>query len=210
MKLTEGMAELVGALIGDGYIYRKNGKYQIGFVGNPKTDVEYYTKLQKLILSEWNKKANIKFRERGIRMVIDSKETSDFLVNNLRICYGEGKCEKVKIPHEMTKDWKLARNVLRGIVDTDGSVFIAQKQGAKNYPSIEITTSSIKLANQIRNILIKRNFRVANIWSYKSKMSKRITYKVPLNGKENLRKWIDKIGFSNTYKLERAINYLKN
>jgi len=210
MKITEGIAELTGALIGDGYIYRNHRKYQIGFVGNPKTDREYFKKLQKLILEEWKKKAKIKFRERGIRIVIDSKEICEFLINELKIPHGEGKCEKVKIPEEILEDWRLVRNTIKGIVDTDGSVFVAKKPGIECYPSIEITTTSKVLARQLREILVKKNFRVAKIWSYKSKTSKRTAYKVPLNGKENIRKWINEIGFSNISKLKKAINYSEN
>ena len=31
-----------------------------------------------------------------------------------------------------------------------------------------------------------------------------------LNGKKNLKKWIEEIGFTNPYKLNRALNYLEN
>ena len=210
MKITEGMAELIGALIGDGYIYRANRKYQIGFVGSPKTDRGYFEKLQKLIFSEWKKKAKIKFRERGIRIVIDSKEIANFLIDELKIPHGEGKCEKVKIPDEIAKDWRLVRNTIRGIADTDGSIFVARKPRIEKYPSIEITTVSRSLAEQLREILIKKGFKVAKIWSYKSKTSKRTAYKVPLNGKKNLKKWIKEVGFSNPYKLKRAKEYLKS
>ncbi len=169
MKITKGMAELIGALIGDGYIYRSHRKYQIGFVGSPITDKEYFKKLQYLIFSEWKKKAKIKFRERGIRMVIDSKEIAIFLIEELKIPHGEEKCEKVEIPEEIVANWELAKNTIRGIADTDGSVFVAKKPGIEKYPSIEITTTSKKLAEQIKDILVKRGFRVAKIWSYKSK-----------------------------------------
>ncbi len=101
MRLTKGIAELIGALIGDGYIYRSHRKYQIGFVGNPRTDLEYFRKLQKLIWTEWRKRSKIKLRERGIRIVINSKEICYFLINNLKIPYGNGKCEKVQIPDEI-------------------------------------------------------------------------------------------------------------
>ena len=40
-------------------------------------------------------------------------------------------------------------------------------------------------------------------------MSKRISYRVPLYGKENVKKWLKKIGFSNKYKLERARSYIQ-
>lgn len=209
MKITEGIAELIGALIGDGYIYRSHRKYQIGFVGSPKTDRDYFEKLKQLVLDEWKKNAKIKFRARGLRMVIDSKEICDFLINELGIAHGEGKCERVKIPEEIFKDWKLVKNTIRGIVDTDGSVFVAKKPGVEKYPSIEITTTSKELAQQLRDILIKKDFRVANIWKDRH-AQKRIAYRVPLNGKENIKKWIDEVGFSNPYKLNRAISYIKN
>ena len=210
MKITEGLAELIGALIGDGYIYRSHGKYQIGFVGSPKTDREYFQRLQELILKEWSKNAKIKFRERGLRMVINSKEICSILIDKLGIPHGEGKCEKVEIPKEIIKNWSLVKNTIRGIVDTDGSVFVAKKPGVEKYPSIEITTTSKKLAEQVRAVLLKRNFRVANIWAHKPKSGGRIVYRVPLNGKANIRKWIKEIGFSNPYKLNRAINYSLN
>jgi len=208
MELNEGVAELIGALLGDGYIYQKNRKYQIGFVGSPLTDKEYFELLKRLILTEWNKEAKIKFRERGLRMVINSKEICNFLINDLEIPHGEGKCEKIKIPNKLLDDWKLTKCVIRGLVDTDGSVFVARKPGVEKYPSIEITTTSKELAYQLREILIKQGFRVANIWESKSKTSRRIVYRVPLNGKENIKKWINEIGFSNPYKMNQALSYI--
>lgn len=118
--------------------------------------------------------------------------------------YGEGKCERVKIPETIAVDWNLAKHTIRGIVDTDGRVFTANKPGVPNYPSIEITTSSYTLAMQIKQILTENGFRVANVWMYRSKLSRRITYKVPLNGRANLTRWVEEIGFSNPYKLTRA------
>jgi len=209
MKITEGIAELVGVIIGDGWIYRSHRKYQIGFVGNQETDKEYYDYLKDLIQAEWKKEAKIKFREGGIRIVLDSKEICSFLINDLKLEHGEGKCERVTIPAEIYADWNLAKNTIRGIVDTDGSVFVAKKPGIEKYPSIEITTDSLKLAEQLRKILIEKGFRVASLWRYKSKAGGRDTYKVPLNGKENIRKWIKEIGFSNPYKLNRAVSYIK-
>ena len=209
MRLTEGTAELVGVLIGDGWIYRSHGKYQIGFVGNRETDKEYYDYLKDLIQAEWKKEVKIKFREGGIRIVIDSKEICAFLTDDLGIFHGEGKCEKVEIPKKILADWGLARKTIRGIADTDGSVFVAKKKGFEKYPSIEITTCSLKLAEQLKGALLERGFRVANLWHYKSKTGRRTTYKIPLNGKENVRKWLEEIGFSNLYKLSRAVTYTK-
>lgn len=85
---------------------------------------------------------------------------------------------------------------------------MADKQGSPKYPSIEMTTTSKALAFQLKEILEKRGFRVAKIWSYRSKLSKTRAYKVPLNGRKNVARWIREIGFSNSYKLKMALNSL--
>jgi len=206
MQLTSELAEIIGALIGDGYIYNKNHKYQIGFVGHPNNDNLYYKKLKKLIFRVWMKNPKIRIRERGLRMVINSKEIVSTLSNSFNIPCGINKCFNVVIPSQIYFRWDLLKFTLCGIVDTDGSVFVSKKPGVLNYPSIEITTSSLNLANQIKLALIKKGFKVPKIWSYKSK---NLTYKVALNGQKNLEKWVNEIGFSNPYKLNRAKKYLK-
>ena len=209
MKITKGTAEIIGALIGDGYLYRRNRKYQIGFVGSPKTDIELFERLQELIKKEWKKDAKIKNRAKGLRIVINSKEICNFLINELNIPCGSGKCEAVKIPSQFLSDWNLTKYIIRGIMDTDGTVFVSKKPGVERYPTMEITTTSKVLANQLRDILLKQGFRVGNIRASTSKLSRRIAYRVPLYGKDNIRKWISKIGFSNKYKMERALNYIQ-
>ena len=208
MKINKELAELIGVIIGDGHIHRHNNSYRIGFTGSPITDKDYFKIVKKLIWNVWSKEVKIIKRARGLRITFGSKKVFEELVCDFGLPFGEGKCERVKIPERIAKDWRLAKHTIRGIVDTDGSIFTANKPGSLNYPSIEVTTSSYPLALQIRLILRQKGFRVAKIWSYKSKLSKRTTYKVPLNGKKNVAKWLKEIGFSNPYKLKRAIKAL--
>lgn len=209
MKITKELAEIIGILIGDGYIYRKNRKYQIGFCGNPITDKELFNKLQKLIEIEWNKKTNIKVRSHGLRLVFNSKKICGLLIEDLGIPHGEGKCEKVFIPERIASNWELCKYTIRGIMDTDGTIFVSKKPGIERYPTIEITTTSPKLAKQLREILLQQEFRIGNIRKSLSKLSKRTAYRVPLYGKENVKKWLNKIGFSNKYKENRALEYIQ-
>ncbi len=209
MKITPGIAELVGVIIGDGYIYRKNRKYQIGIVGSQITDRDYFEKLKELIFREWKKEANARFRFRGLRMVFNSKEICEFLINDLNLCHGKGKCFRVMIPEEIYRDWNLAKHTIRGIADTDGSVFVTKKPGIEKYPSIEITTTSQRLAIQLRDILVKRGFRVALRKENRKEPNALAVYRVALNGQKNLKKWMEEIGFTNSYKLNRALNYIK-
>ena len=209
MKITAGMAEVVGIYLGDGHIYRDKNKFQIGFTGNPITDLELFEKLKKLIFKEWNKVVNFKVRAKGLRMVFRSKQISDFLIKDLKLPYGKGKCERIEIPEEIIKDWNLAKYSVRGIMDTDGTVFVSRKPRIEKYPTMEITTTSSKLANQLKDLLSTQGFRVGKIRETKSKLSKLPAYRVSLYGKENVRKWLREIGFSNKYKLDRAKSYIE-
>ncbi|MDO8627139.1 MAG: LAGLIDADG family homing endonuclease [Candidatus Diapherotrites archaeon] len=206
-NFDRGECELIGAIMGDGYIYTNNSKYVIGLTGNIITDKEYFEYLKNLIEKTWDKKPQLRIRSNGIRLRFNSKAVVSRLIHYFEIPYGKAKAEKVKIPQKLL-EWEYAKHVIRGIVDTDGSIFVANKPGSPNYPSIEITTVSHELAIQLRNILIEKEFRVANIWSYKSKLSKLTTFKVPLNGVQNVRKWVDEISFSNPYKFQKALAVL--
>src|SRR3989344_2093014 len=169
MQLTKNNAELIGALAGDGNIYRKNNKYRMGFTGNKITDKEYFEYLKKIIKEEWKKEANIIFRERGIQMVINSKDVCLYLTDELKIPYCVGKSLKITIPDQIKSDWNLTKCFIRGIMDTDGTVFAVRKPRVEKYPSIELTTISRELIFEIRSILENKGFRVSKIWRFISK-----------------------------------------
>ncbi|MDO8563492.1 MAG: LAGLIDADG family homing endonuclease [Nanoarchaeota archaeon] len=209
MQLNENTAELIGAIMGDGNIYRRFNKYRIGFTGHPVTDKLYFEYLKKLIKLEMQKEGRIVDRKNSIQMVVNSKENCLFLINDMKILSGKEKSLKALIPQPIKDDWNLMKRFIRGIVDTDGSVFAVRKPRVEKYPSIEITTINKPLAGDIKSALESNGFRVSEIWSFKQKLSKNLGYRFGLNGKVQLKKWINEIGFSNPYKFERAISYLK-
>ena len=209
MTKSEMEAELIGALIGDGYISLASGKYIIGFTGHPRDDLEYYDYLLDLIQKAWLKKANCKFRERALRMQFNSKEICMRLINHFGLCYGAGKSFKGSIPKIIFENWKLLRYTIRGIVDTNGSVFGSKKPGVEKYPAVEITTKSISLAKQLKETLLLQGFRVTKIRSHYCSGWETggitPTYKVCLYGQNNLKHWLDEIGCSNPIKQAKAI-----
>lgn len=196
--------ELVGALIGDGHIHKKNSKYYFGLTGNKVTDKEYFFTIARLIEIVWGKKVRVFESGGGLRIRVYSKRIVNRLINVFSLPFNAGKCYVVSIPSVLVYDFAQCKHVLRGIVDTDGSVFVSDKKGSPNYPSIEITTVSEKLAIQIRTVLVSNGFRVANLRQYNSKLSVKPAFKVCLYGKNNLKKWVEEIGFSNPVKLEKA------
>ncbi len=202
--MLSGELELVGAIIGDGHIHCKNSKYYFGLTGNKITDKLYFVKLAGLIKTVWKKETGVFESKGGLRIRVYSKAIVNRLINFFKIPFNSGKCYSVCIPENVILDFNLCKHVLRGITDTDGSVFVSDKKGAKNYPSLEITTVSQKLAFQIRQVLLENGFRVANLRKYKSKLATQFAFKICLYGRANLKKWVEQIGFSNPVKLGKA------
>jgi DNA-binding transcriptional regulator WhiA len=204
MQTNDSEVELLGALLGDGFVSLASHKYIFGLTGNPITDKDYFDYLTSLIYFVCNKKVVPKVRSHGIRISVYSKNYCLRLINDFEFFPGEGKAINAKIPNFILSDWKMLKFVLRGLFDTDGSVFYSKKPCIEKYPSLELTTSSIVLAEQVREALLCQGFRVTKIRSYFSKLSKHRTYKLCLYGKGNLHKWMKEIGFSNPYKSARA------
>ena len=200
--------ELIGAIIGDGHIHKKHPKYYFGITGNTKTDCLYFTKLASLIGRVWNKKARVFESSGGLRIRVYSRALVEKLTEEFALPFNDNKCYSVSIPENFARDFGKAKHILRGIADTDGSVFVSYKPGSPKYPAIEITTVSEKLSSQIKDILLKGGFRATRHISH-SKLETCDCYKVCLYGKANLKKWISEIGFSNPYKLGRAISALE-
>lgn len=207
-KPSQELAEFVGILIGDGYLYNNFNKYRVGIVDNPKTDFDYFSEIQTLILKLFNKKTYIKKGGRGLRIVFNSKGVFTFLINVVGLPYGKGKGEKVVIPEIILKKKDCTFPILRGIFDTDGSIFTSNKKRAPNYPCIELTTTSIALAKQVKEILVKKRFRVAGIRKYNYSFPSLPSYKVTLYGKENMKLWFNKIGFSNPPKQNKLLKII--
>jgi hypothetical protein len=86
--------------------------------------------------------------------------------------------------------------ILRGIFDTDGSLFFVNKK----YPYISIVNKSHSLIEQIADILQKRGY---HYYINKSKVTG--VYYLVLSGKKNLEKWMNKIGSNNLNQLSKYL-----
>ena len=83
-KMNENkLSELVGAIIGDGNIWRK--KYEIVITGDKENDAGYFEFLSEVIEQNFGYKPRIKYRSGALRLVIRSKKIFTFL---LVVCVG--------------------------------------------------------------------------------------------------------------------------
>jgi hypothetical protein len=142
----------------------------------------------------FSERAHINFvHQRGLRLRLQSK-TAYQLLSKFGIPQGYGKAHEVTIPGQIMKEkWELVKWTVRGIMDTDGTLFFSKKTYSEPiYPTIELRTCSKKLAVQLTALLSQQNFRV------RLRGSGREGFHVALYGVKMLRKWYTEIGFSNS------------
>jgi hypothetical protein len=187
------LCELVGAVIGNGNLWTDGSRYRVELTGDPKLDVEYFRYLSAIANSLFKKKPYpMRIRQRGLRWRLQSKDAFSLLLE-LGVPSGKGKSHKVAIPEcVLQKGWSFAKLTVRGIMDTDGTLFFSKKTYAETiYPTIELRTCSPKLAHQLDRLLSQHDFRV------RTRGNENVGFHVALYGIGMLRKWITEIGFSN-------------
>ncbi len=203
------LSELIGIIIGDGNIYYNPQlkKYYFEITGDPNLEKEYFHHISDLIFDLLNKKPNIRKGGRGLRLRLYSKNFVEFLINIVKLPYGEGKCEVVTIPDCIySQNWDIIKKCIRGITDTDGSLFLSKKYHRNDYPCVEISTVSESLAFQLKGIL-SPHYRLG-FRSFSAKNSRK-RYIISINGDIMVNKWINDIGFSNPHKGRKAYDILK-
>lgn len=190
MELNESLAELTGVVIGDGNLWT-DGKYRyrVDINGDPKLDREYFNFLSTIIQTMFNRKTWLQVRPHELVLRTQSKKVFDFLTKELGLPYGDGKGRKVIIPTKiLSSNWKILRCCIRGIADTDGSLFFAKKEGYRDdYPTIEISTTSRGLAEDLKRILKSRTFRIGSRKQVREKWGWNTRYIISLNGEGMLK-----------------------
>ncbi|MEK6963815.1 MAG: LAGLIDADG family homing endonuclease [Nanoarchaeota archaeon] len=199
MPLTLGLCELIGAFIGDGFTNKYGGAYTIQFTGHAQLDKEYYTTLMSYIKGI-SPRSNpiLTSKENALRLTIHSKEFHYLLTKRFKFPAGK-KAYSVVIPDEILKaDSLLLKRCIRGIFDTDGSVYWDKRATFKvPYIRIGLQMVSKHLMAQIYDIL--RGFEInATITSD--------FRKIQINGVQNCKRFIEIVGFSN----QRHLSKLKD
>ncbi len=166
-KLNEDLAELVGAFIGDGclsqYYIKNRKKWQqvILFTGSWRNDSLYYKNVIQPIIEKYFK-VKCQFYHRKdddtVRFRTYDKKIILFLLN-LGFNFGP-KADNVIIPSIIFNDKKLMRGCVRGVFNTDGTIYQRYSKQYKNHPKyykdykvIQFKSKSHKLIKQIRLIL---------------------------------------------------------
>jgi hypothetical protein len=193
IQISHELCEFVGAIIGNGNLWTDGSRYRVELTGDPNLDKEYFNYLSAVSSLLFKKQPYLtRVHQRGLRWRLQSKHAYSLLLD-LGLPAGSGKAHNVTIPDLiMHENWDISKWTIRGIMDTDGTLFFSKKTyNQPIYPTIELRTCSIGLAKQMEALLLQNGFRA------RLRGDEKEGYHVALYGIEMLRKWTHEIGFSN-------------
>lgn len=192
INLDKALCELIGAFIGDGFTNQYRTSYVFQITGDAKLDKVYYLKVLVPIIKKMSSSSNpiISVIDNTMRLTINSKEL--FLLFTKRFKFIPGKkVYSVKIPEEIINSGRveLLNACIRGIFDTDGTVFFDKRIAYKQpYVRIGLHMKSKGLIRQVQAQLNKQGIN--------AKVTKNVEL-LQINGVASCSKFMEKVGFSN-------------
>jgi hypothetical protein len=192
--MNKDIAEFVGILLGDGSIDTKyQNRVQITL---NKAEIEYANYIIELARRNFKVKPLLRFRkvECALDIKIFNKKFIEFLTNKIGLVPAP-KWGRAVIPDAFMEE-HLARYVLRGYFDTDGSVIITNNNGTL-YPRLEMKICPSPMCASFVKILNTSGFRFG---AYQIGNGET---RIQMNGQSQLQKWITTIGFSNPNHLKK-------
>jgi len=190
---SRSLSELIGIMIGDGNITH----YQIRVSLNIGTDIKYSQFVKKLFEKLFKTNVSVLKNKKSpiIDVIVSSKSLVDHL-QKLGLPMGDKIRQQIDIPSwiKNNNDYKTA--CLRGIFDTDGSIYLDKHiYNDREYKSINIdfTSASRPLLDTIYQSLVELDFH-PTLSSNKS---------VRLRRKKEIVEFFDAIGSSNAKHIEK-------
>jgi intein/homing endonuclease len=201
MDLNENLAEFIGAFVGDGCLseYKRSDREkgtikEVSFTGAWEKDYPYYKDvIQPILMKNFNISGTIKHRkdDDSLRLRIFRQPIFVFLLN-LGFNFGP-KSNNVVIPEKILNDSLLHKAFLRGLFNTDGSIYKRYNKQYKShskfyseYKVIQFKSASKKLIEQVYSILSNLKFNPNNVIKSRDAWVCRITSQNEVNrfGKE--------------------------
>ncbi|MBS3092670.1 hypothetical protein J4466_04600 [Candidatus Pacearchaeota archaeon] len=202
INFDERLAEFVGIVLGDGHIFshkkgKKLGVYGIRIAGDLNKDEEYHNvyikNLCKDIFNLKTREVTQKQKNNARFLDISSKELVN-LFNSMGIKSGNKIKNQSTIPEWVFCNDLYLKACLRGLIDTDGSIFRMSNKDP-NLIRINFTSYNITLMDDVRNAFIKLGFHPSKVI---------LNRNIYLSRQEEIRKYLKEIGFSNSRHITRV------
>ena len=213
LKINRNFALLYGIMLGDGCLSLVYGKKKyIAIAGSIADDVPFFNEIIRPIIKGMiNKDIPIKYYpQKGVIYLNFIKNDLFDFIGSFGFPIGK-KLNQLGIPKVFYEN-NLVKYVIRGFFATDGSLVLTDNNGTL-YPRVEANGIAKDLIKEISDFL---NSSGINCKFYKSKrvsitpnayLHKHQQYRLQINGKENLKKFVKIIGFVNPKQIEKLKNF---
>lgn len=197
---NEDLAEFVGIMLGDGGI----APYHISITLNSNDEVGYSLFIKKLIKKLFDVEAKIYKRKNkaAIEILVHRKKIVA-VCEEIGLKIGHKIRQKVIIPDWILSDDRLTTACLRGLFDTDGSIYIHSyysKNKKYEYTKVGFSGASIELIDCVRSALIKKGFyaRIGPLHNF-----------VYIESQKDVKKFLLEIGTSNPKNFDKLDKFWK-
>ncbi|MBI5765605.1 hypothetical protein HZA71_00045 [Candidatus Falkowbacteria bacterium] len=198
-RRSEKLSEFIGILLGDGGI----GKYQISISLNSSTDFEYSNFIVKLINELFKIELYKTVREKNCLQIIASSISLVEFLTKEGLPQGNKVRYQVDVPSWIKKGRYYRKACLRGLIDTDGCVYIDNHISVKGkkYSNIclDFTNRSFPLLDFIYESLLKLSFQ-----------PQRYKYSIKLRREADIWKYYKQVGSSNQKHFKKFNDFFKN
>lgn len=205
---SEEHFELIGMYVGDGCISLNDRYSEYALLGDIREEIEYYKSHviplfnRTIMMPILNKKVTGKpYSCMGVfGFHVFNPKIVNFFIN---LGFKPGPKTNIKLPEVITKAKpNLKKAFLRGLFDTDGSIYFERNYSAKSIihkrPKIKIGTTSIFLKEQLKEMCSNFGIKVMDKKPYKGRNDKNIMYELVIYRKSDIDKWIKDVGFNNS------------
>lgn len=185
-KLDASLAEVLGALAGDGHI--SGISHEISITCSSEFDKEYIDYLKILFERKLGMSFRISLHGSAIRLKTYSKELASILHREYGSPIGEKK-GNLKIPKVFENNLELMKAYIRGLFDTDGSVYLRRK----NDIVVEIINVDRLYLESLKVVLNKIGFICGvsgkNLYFYRKDMVKKFFDEIEPANPKHLKKY---------------------
>lgn len=192
-RKSEKLAEFVGIMLGDGSI----ASYHVAVTLNATDDAEYAEFVTECMQTLFKVVPHVYYRKdcNALNIVITRKLLVTYL-QSLGLKQGSKVRQQVSIPEWILVDPLYARACVRGLMDTDGSVFkhtYMVKTRSYTYTKLSFTSASVPLREGVQQILQQNGMTVVTSGR-----------NVRIEAKDSVQRYLQCIGTHNPKHLKRS------
>ena len=208
-KRSAALAEIIGIVLGDGSIYLKERTYQVRIAGNSENGREYLVSyVRRLFKSVFHVEARTKFvkNTKAMYLCIDLKHVALELIRH-GLFPGDRRKTDPHIPCWIFDNKEYLRSCIRGLIDTDGTVY--PKTLRHPSASIWFTTALPSLRDDFANAMRSLGFHLSK-WVARSNGRDNIRYDTCIGKSIEALTYFKEVGFSNPHYHQRFLKYLRD